>query len=209
MNGKGRLNRSFSHSTISRPALVLDLDETLIHSTHTPPPNGTYFQIRVRRRHVFIHMRPGLIDFLTQIQRIYDLFFFSASLPEYANAIITKIAPEVRLCRRFFRDSCQTFSGYLVKDLSVLRRPLSQTLLVDDIAGSALANQANLILVKAWMGDTTDQVLLDSLLPLLKQILFYSDLAKAAREILMKGNRLGLTGFPIPSIKYHDKMDKN
>jgi hypothetical protein len=55
------------------------------------------------------------------------VFFFSASLPEYANPIINKIAPEVRSCRRFFRDFCKETSGYLVKDLSILRRSLAHS----------------------------------------------------------------------------------
>jgi Dullard-like phosphatase family protein len=181
-------------------ALVLDLDETLVHGMLTPPVNGAYIRIRIRRRQVYVQMRPGLSDFLARVQRIYDVFFFSASLPEYANEIISKIAPGVRSCRRFFRDSCQAVSGYLVKDLSVLKRPLGQTLLVDDIAGSALANRANLVLVKPWMGDPADRILTDSLLPFLEEIALSTDVTLAAREILLKGKRAGLATFPITSI---------
>jgi TFIIF-interacting CTD phosphatase-like protein len=145
-------------------------------------------------------MRPGLADFLVRVQRIYDVFFFSAALPDYANEIITKIAPGVRSCRRFFRDSCQAVSGYLVKDLSVLKRPLTQTLLVDDIAGSALANRANLVLVKPWMGDPNDRILSDSLLPFLEEVALSPDVTVAAREILLKRKTVGLAPFPLASI---------
>jgi TFIIF-interacting CTD phosphatase-like protein len=134
-----------------------------------------------------------LAEFLTRVQKIYDVFFFSASAAEYGNAIINTIAPEVRPCRRFFRDSCKSLSGYLVKDLGILRRSLSQTLLVDDVAGSALEHPANLLRIRPWMGDPADHVLLDELLPLLENISFYSDMAGHARQLIMKRNRPGLS----------------
>jgi Dullard-like phosphatase family protein len=197
---KRRQNRSFSHGIIPRPVLVLDLDETLVHATLTTPSSGAYFQVRVRRRHLFVQIRPGLTDFLARVQRIYDVFFFTGSLPDYGNAIIEKVAPDVHNCRRFFRDSCQAVCGYLVKDLSVLRLPLARTLLVDDIAGSALANRGNLVLIKPWMGDQNDRVLTESLLPLLEQVVLCSDLAAVARETLMKGKSPGLAAFPVTSV---------
>jgi RNA polymerase II subunit A small phosphatase-like protein len=195
-----RTNRSYSISSVPRPAVVFDLDETLVHSTLIAPRSGQFFQMRVHRRHVFVQTRPGLSDFLTRIQKIYDVYFFTASLPEYADPIIDKIAPGVRRCRRFFRDSCKTFSGYFVKDLSILRRPIGQTLLIDDIAGSALVNQANLIRVKPWMGDPTDSLLMDRLLPLLERVAVYSDVVSHTRELMLKTIEGPVCGFPVPSI---------
>jgi Dullard-like phosphatase family protein len=191
-----RKARSSSITTVPRPALVLDLDETLIHCAVIAPRSGDYFQLRVRRHHIFIQRRPGLAEFLARVRRIYDLFFFTASSPEYADPIINKIAPDIRLCRRFFRDSYRPLSGYLVKDLSILRRPLTQTLLVDDVAGSALAQPANLMRIRPWMGDPADRVLMDELLPLLESLAFYSDLTAQARQTLLKGNPTSVTALP-------------
>jgi Dullard-like phosphatase family protein len=200
MAATARKNRRSSVNTIPGPALVLDLDETLVHCSLIAPRSGQYFQVRVRRRHLFVQTRPGLAEFLARVQRIYDVFFFTASTPEYAGLIIDKIAPEVRPCRRFFRDSCKPVSGYLVKDLSILRRPLTQTLLVDDIAGSALAQPANLVRICPWTGDQRDHVLIDELLPLLESLAFYSDLTAQTRQAIMKGKRLSRTGFPITCV---------
>jgi Dullard-like phosphatase family protein len=197
MLSPSRKNRSSSVTAAPRPALVLDLDETLVHCALIAPRSGQYFQVRARRRHIFVQTRPGLAEFLTRVQRVYDVFFFTASTADYANLIINKIAPEVRPCRRFFRDSCKPVAGYLVKDLSILRRPLTQTLLVDDIAGSALAQPANLIRIRGWMGDPADHVLLDDLLPLLENLAFFSDLTAQTRQAIMKGKRLSSTGLPL------------
>jgi TFIIF-interacting CTD phosphatase-like protein len=87
-------------------------------------------------------------------------------------------------------------SGYFVKDLGLLRRPLSQTLLIDDIAGSALSHPANLVRIKAWMGDPADRRLLDQLLPLLESVAFDSDVTASARDVLMKTPIEGLALFP-------------
>ena len=70
---------------------------------------------------------------LKRIQKKYDVFIFTAAQSDYGNLIIDRIAPHIRECRRFFRDSCVNDLGYSVKDLSVLRTNLKQTLLVDDI----------------------------------------------------------------------------
>jgi TFIIF-interacting CTD phosphatase-like protein len=91
-------------------------------------------------------------------------------------------------------------SGYLVKDLSVLRRPLKQMLLVDDIAGSALAHPMNLVRIKPWMGDLNDRVLLDHLLPLLESVAVYSDVVSHMRQRIVKGNNRPVAGFPVLAI---------
>jgi import inner membrane translocase subunit TIM50 len=124
------------------------------------------------------------MEFLTRIHQLYDIFFFTASHADYGNAIIDAIAPFVRPCRRYFRDSCLPDCGYMVKDLAILRRPLAQTLLIDDIEGSALANPKNLIRVKPWAGDPNDNVLVANLLPMLEHAAIGADLPEYIRNAI-------------------------
>jgi Dullard-like phosphatase family protein len=200
MSTKRGVNRSSSVTTVPRPTLVLDLDETLVHTSLIAPRSGDYFPVRAHRRQIFVQSRPGLPEFLARVQRIYDVFFFTASPLEYADPMITKIAPRVRACRRFFLDSCTPVSGYLAKDLSVLRRPLSHMLLVDDIAGSALLNPENLVRIKPWNGDPADRVLLDDLLPLLEDVAFYQGIVANARQFVMKKRNGAVSTFPLLGI---------
>jgi Dullard-like phosphatase family protein len=191
------MSRSQSGCFVPRPAIAFDLDDTLVFSTLLKPGNHDYFLIKMRKRRMFVQMRPGLLQFLARIQRLYDVFFFTSSLAEYANPIIDKIAPSVLSCRRFFRDSCHSEGGYLVKDLRVLRRSLHQTLLVDDTLGSALDNPSNLIHVSPWSGDPRDDLLLRRLLPVLENLAYESELISSMQEMVTARGYRDLSLFPV------------
>ena len=179
------MRKSISTHFIPKPSLAFDLDETLIYSSPIQISQDS-FPIRVRRRRMYVQFRPGLQEFLRRVKKLYNVFFFTSSQQEYANQIIEKIAPDVKQCRRLFRDSCLNISGYSVKDLSVLRTPLKKTLLIDDIAGSALNNPHNLIHIKSWQGERGDDVLLGQLMPMLEQLAYENDLRKSYVDILHK-----------------------
>ena len=179
------MRKSISTHFIPKPSLAFDLDETLIYSSPIQISQDS-FPIRVRRRRMYVQFRPGLQEFLRRVKKLYNVFFFTSSQQEYANQIIEKIAPDVKQCRRLFRDSCLNISGYSVKDLSVLRTPLKKTLLIDDIAGSALNNPHNLIHIKSWQGERDDDVLLGQLMPMLEQLAYENDLRKSYVDILHK-----------------------
>ncbi|CAM9925670.1 unnamed protein product, partial [Discosporangium mesarthrocarpum] len=71
--------------------LVLDLDETLVHSSFKPisgadftleiDVDGAYYQ-------VFVMKRPGAEAFLQRVARLYEVIVFTASLPQYANPLL-------------------------------------------------------------------------------------------------------------------------
>jgi Dullard-like phosphatase family protein len=180
------LNRSRSCSFVPGSAIAFDLDDTLVLTTQVKPESGDFFTVRVRRRLAYVRIRPGLMEFLEHVRKLFDVFFFTASQPEYANQVIGKIAPTIPPCRRFCRDSCRYQSGYLVKDLRVLRRPLTRVLIVDDCPGSALTNPHHLIRVKPWTGDSKDDLLMSRLLPILQNIAHEDDLAQSANEMIPK-----------------------
>jgi Dullard-like phosphatase family protein len=170
-------------ASLSRPILVLDLDETLIFAVAIRPI-ADHISVRVGRRRMFVLLRPGLSQFLTSISAFFDLYFFTASAKEYANQIIDAISPETPSERRFFREHCFNWCGYPVKDLRALKRPLERMLLVDDMEGSALGQPQNLIRISPWNGnDQTDSVLLDQLLPLLKSVANERNLPAAAFNV--------------------------
>ncbi|OHS93965.1 CTD nuclear envelope phosphatase 1B [Tritrichomonas foetus] len=194
-NNSKQMRKSSSLFIIHKPAIALDLDDTLVHVTPVRPTSGDYFQIRFKRRRLFVQTRPNLQNFLKRITKLYDVFVFTSAQREYANLIIDKILPDVKECRRFFRDSCQNLSGYSVKDLSILRRPLKQILLVDDIMGSALKNPKNLVLVKPWYGEKDDDVLSNELIKVLEQIAFESDIGEAYIDTVKYGGFEGISAF--------------
>jgi CTD small phosphatase-like protein 2 len=175
----------------ARPALVFDLEETLIFGTIIAPPVDCV-RIRVGRRRVHVQTRPGLTNALKQLSSHFDIYFFTASDPAYANQVIEAIAPGTPPDHRFFRDSCCTTCGYPVKDLRLLNRPLRQIIIVDDIEGSALFQPQNLIRITPWFGSPDDDVLCGELLPLLMEKCSADDLPMAVHNSLNEKPRTGI-----------------
>ena len=152
--------------TQTNKMLVLDLDETLIHST---PLRSSYccLNIRIGRRIVYFQKRPGLDEFLKEIKKYYDIYFFTASTTEYGNKIIDLISSETPINKRFFRDSCNFINGYIVKDLNLITNNLNNILIVDDCSSVALFQPQNLIKIKPFTGFEEDNYLIEFLLPYL------------------------------------------
>ena len=166
-----------------KPALVLDLDETLIKSTVIKTSQSSHV-LKIGRRRAFVQLRPGLSEFIKEVKEMFDLVFFTSSQENYANQIIDLIAPETPHDRRFFRDSCKCICGYPVKDLSLLKQKMEQIILVDDIRGSALLQPKNLIKINEWQGDMEDTVLTEQLLPVLKRIHKENNLPDVMKKLL-------------------------
>jgi Dullard-like phosphatase family protein len=168
---------------IPRPALVLDLDETVVFATAIQQMESA-IPVLVGRRRVYVRTRPGLPDFLRAVSQLFDVYFFTAAERQYANQIIDAIAPGTPHSRRFFRENCAYFSGYPVKDLRLVDCPLHRVLIVDDLEGSALLHPQNLLRVSPWYGADEDNVLLSELLPALLECSLHSDLPRALQETL-------------------------
>ncbi|PPR06576.1 hypothetical protein CVT24_001757 [Panaeolus cyanescens] len=183
--------------------LVLDLDETLIHSTSRPIPqysstssglmnlmsfskkdklaSGHMVEVVLGDRSTLYHVykRPFVDFFLRTVSSWYTLVIFTASVQEYADPVIDWLdAGRGILSHRFFRDSCtQLPNGSYTKDLSVVEADLSRVCLVDNSPVSYSINQANGIPIEGWTQDPYDEALLD-LLPVLDSLRFTSDVRR-------------------------------
>ena len=81
--------------------MVLDLDETLVHSSFKPPLDPDIdlpVDIEGRICHVYVLVRPGCLHFLQEMAKHYEIVIFTASLSKYADPLMdilddTKIAP--------------------------------------------------------------------------------------------------------------------
>lgn len=175
---------SIAQQCFIKPAIVLDLDDTIINCTMIKTPQFS-FSIKVgNHRRAYIHSRPGLHEFLKEVSTMFEIFFFTASSDLYGNQIIDIIAPETPESHRLFRGSCKNIYGYSVKDLSLICKPINKILLVDDMNGSALLNPDNLVHISPWYGDQDDNVLLDQLLPILIRIKEKNNLPIAFKKIV-------------------------
>ncbi|KAF5393781.1 hypothetical protein D9757_000073 [Collybiopsis confluens] len=194
----------------SQKTLVLDLDETLIHSTSRPISSanssglfgslgsrkggpGHVVEVMLGGRSTLYHVykRPFVDFFLRTVSSWYTLVIFTASMQEYADPVIDWLdAGRGILEHRLFRDSCtQLPNGSYSKDLSIVEPDLARVCLVDNSPVSYKVNEANGIPIEGWTHDPYDEALLD-LLPVLDSLRFTSDV----RRVLGLRNALGSRG---------------
>jgi carboxy-terminal domain RNA polymerase II polypeptide A small phosphatase len=71
--------------------LVLDLDETLVHSSFKPVKNADIVlpvDIEGRVCNVYVLVRPGCLKFLNEMAKCYEVVIFTASLSKYADPLM-------------------------------------------------------------------------------------------------------------------------
>ncbi|KAH0795053.1 NLI interacting factor-like phosphatase family protein [Histomonas meleagridis] len=175
-----------------KPAIVFDLDETLIFASAIKPKADSS-QIKIGRRRMYIQFRPGLCQFIQEVSKLFDIFFFTASSQEYGDQIINLILPDTPASHRFFRENCTSKYGYPVKDLELINRPINKILLVDDVEGSAMFQPKNLVRISPWFGGSPDSILLEELLPALKNSCLENDIPSSISNFLGNSKFSGLS----------------
>jgi len=173
-------------SIVRRKTLVLDLDETLIHSFHdgvlrptvrpgTPP--DFILKVTIDRHPVrfFVHKRPHVDFFLKIVSQWYELVVFTASMEIYGTAVADKLDNDQGLLRRrYYRQHCTLDFGSYTKDLSAICSDLASVFILDNSPGAYRSYPDNAIPIKSWFNDPTDTALLN-LLPVLDALRFVSD----------------------------------
>ncbi|KAK2153267.1 hypothetical protein LSH36_302g02037 [Paralvinella palmiformis] len=171
---------------VRRKTMVLDLDETLIHSHHdgvlrqtvkpgTPPDFVLKVVIDRHPVRFFVHKRPHVDFFLDIVSQWYDLVVFTASMEIYGAAVADKLdSSKGILKRRYYRQHCNLDFGSYTKDLSAISSDLSSIFILDNSPGAYKAYPDNAIPIKSWFSDPTDTALLN-LLPMLDALRFVSD----------------------------------
>ena len=163
--------------------LILDLDETLIHSTATTTTNCSDFdfivEVLVNRASCiyYVYKRPNLDYFLNVVSNWYNLVIYTASVKEYADPVVNLIDETGKFFkRRFFRSDCtKTPSAHYLKDISIVDGgDISKICLLDNSAASFAFYPDNAIPIESWKEDPNDSALLD-LLPFLDALRFVDD----------------------------------
>ena len=154
--------------------LVLDLDETLVHSSLEAVPLGTDFSFPVEfnstQHQIAVKRRPHLQAFMARCAQLYEVVVFTASQRVYAEQLLNYLDPTRTLIRhRIFRDSCVVVEGNYLKDLTVPGRDLALTVIVDNSPQAFGFQLDNGIPIESWFDDEADTELL-TLLPFLERL---------------------------------------
>lgn len=144
MNQEAHLHREYT--------LVLDLDETLVHFN--------------QRKRTYT-ARPFCQRFLAEMHKHFEVIVFTAGLKDYADWILNDLDRNSHIKFRLYRDSCRLRAGAYIKDLTLLGRDLSKTIIVDNIADNYQLQPENGINILSWFENPHDKELL-MLEPVLK-----------------------------------------
>ncbi|CAM0878087.1 unnamed protein product [Alopecurus aequalis] len=161
-----------------RTTLVLDLDETLVHSTLEPCEDSDFtfpVHFNLREHTIYVRCRPYLKEFLERVASMFEIIIFTASQSIYAEQLLNVLDPKRRLFRhRVYRDSCVYVEGNYLKDLTVLGRDLSRVVIVDNSPQAFGFQLDNGVPIESWFDDPNDKELL-ALLPFLESLVGVED----------------------------------
>ncbi|CDQ72805.1 carboxy-terminal domain RNA polymerase II polypeptide A small phosphatase 2 [Oncorhynchus mykiss] len=152
--------------------VVIDLDETLVHSSFKPISNADFIvpvEIEGTTHQVYVLKRPHVDQFLQRMGELFECVLFTASLAKYADPVTDLLDQCGVFGTRLFRESCVFHQGCYVKDLSRLGRQLNKTLILDNSPASYIFHPENAVPVVSWFDDLEDTELL-SLLPVFEEL---------------------------------------
>ncbi|EGC29663.1 hypothetical protein DICPUDRAFT_95899 [Dictyostelium purpureum] len=157
-----------------RKTLILDLDETLVHSTMKPVSHHHLtVNVLIESSYCtfYVIKRPHVDYFIQKVSQWYDVVIFTASMQQYADPLLDQLDVNKVFKKRLFRDSCLEKDGNYIKDLSMINQDLTSTIIIDNSPIAYSNNLENALPIDNWMGDmeSNDTSLLN-LLPFLEII---------------------------------------
>ncbi|KAL1655713.1 hypothetical protein SLS61_001737 [Didymella pomorum] len=154
-----------------KKCLVLDLDETLVHSSFKILHQADFtipVEIEGQYHNVYVIKRPGVDQFMKRVGELYEVVVFTASVSKacpHSFLYWLKLTSIVRL----FRESCYNHQGNYVKDLSQIGRDLKDTIIIDNSPTSYIFHPQHAVPISSWFSDAHDNELLD-LIPVLEDL---------------------------------------
>ena len=143
----------------NKKTLILDLDETLVHSSFTPfEQNDIILNVDFDGilYNIYVLVRPGAEYFIRTVSQYYEIVIFTASLSNYASPLLDILDKNNDIKFRLFRENCTYINGTYIKDLKKLNRNLKDVIIVDNSPLAYTFDVDNGLPIKTWYDDKND-----------------------------------------------------
>jgi Dullard-like phosphatase family protein len=181
--------------------LLIDLDETLIHSEFRNKDNYKALDAYTRSSkcksktfsysdenyiyYIDVFFRPHLNDFLNAVSKYFDLAIFTAAMKGYADTILDYIDPNNQFFQfRLYRDACIPIQQRLyIKDLRIIKDydPMN-VILMDNSLYSFMNQPSNGMLVNSFYTNHKDTQLISAKNFLINHIFPCNDIRKECEK---------------------------
>jgi len=168
--------------------LVLDMDETLIHSSATKIPEYDMLVMAGDNleHEVYVKKRPYVDAFLQLCSKFAIIFVYTASNQNYADPVLDRLDIHSVVSKRFYKPDCEKYNGRCYdKPLIRMGHPLESTILVDNSPDSWRSDPRNAIRVSSWFDNPYDTRLRE-LIPILETFFRHCN---DVREVLNANRR--------------------
>ena len=170
------------------------MDETLVHSLFKPEQVNNniinpdiYLKIFFNNKYqeIFVYKRPFLDIFLKEMNKLYNIYVFTASIELYAKPLLDKLDKNNLIKKKFYQESCIFSEGKFIKNLNSLNLnlKLNDVIIIDNNPFSFKFNKNNGIPIKSWHFDKSDAELI-KIIPLLKYLSKTYDVRKYIPHII-------------------------
>ena len=146
----------------NKKTLILDLDETLVHSSFTPfEKNDIILNVDFEGvlYNIYVLVRPGTKEFIKKVSEFFEVIIFTASISKYALPLLDILDTDKKIKYRLTREHCTFINGIYIKELKKLNRNLKDIIIVDNSPLAYAFDTENGLPITTWYEDKEDEEL--------------------------------------------------
>ena len=195
----------------NKKTLILDLDETLVHSSFTSfEKNDIVLNVDFEgvMYNIYVLIRPDAELFIKSVGKFFEVVIFTASISKYASPLLDILDKEKNIKFRLYRDQCTFINGIYIKDLKKCNRSLKDLIIVDNSPIAYTFDSDNGLPIKTWIEDPDDRELM-RLLPILEFLSRTKDVRKYIDQFVYNNKILFNEALEIIKIKEMNDKKNN
>ena len=186
LNAKKLLLPAKTQEFSKKKTLILDLDETLVHSSFNPfKKNDIVLNVDFEgvMYNIYVLVRPDAELFIKEVAKTFEVVIFTASISKYASPLLDILDKEKNIKYRLYRDQCTFINGIYIKDLKKCNRNLKDLIIVDNSPIAYTFDSENGLPIKTWIEDPDDRELM-KLVPILEFLATTKDVRRFIEQFV-------------------------